>query len=293
MGEPALTTLRLGDAAVAAYCGGSRLDPTLSPRPHLHPVRTLAGTVVTDAQPGDHPWHLGMSVALQDVNGWNFWGGPTYSRDQGYLWRNDHGRIVHTAFEHLADDGFAERLRWVTASGEVVLTERRRVRARAAQDGWQLRVTTTLTNATDRDVRLGSPATNGRAGAGYGGFFWRLPPAQEAEVRAEAAAGEREVHGSRGAWLAWADRAAGFTLVFTRTDRAPPPDPWFVRVAEYPAVGVQMAERAPLTLQAGDGVTRGLRVLLADGALPRQRVLDWVDRTTDEPDGDSRPSRKR
>jgi hypothetical protein len=276
MGEPDLTTLRVGDVAVAAYRDGSGLDATLSPRPHLHPVRTLEGTVVTDALPADHPWHLGMSVALQDVNGWNFWGGPTYSRGQGYVWRDDHGRIDHAGFEHVDDDGFAERLRWVTSSGELVLTERRHVRARAAQDGWQLDITTTLTNATDRDVRLGSPATNGRAGAGYGGFFWRLPQAQEPEVRADAAPGERAVHGSRGAWLAWADHSAGFTLVFTRTDRTTPLDPWFVRVAEYPGVGLQVAERVPLTLGAGDGVTRGLRVLLADGVVPQRGVLAWV-----------------
>ena len=31
--------------------------------------------------------------------------------------------------------------------------------------------------AADRPVRLGSPATNGREGAGYGGLFWRLPRA--------------------------------------------------------------------------------------------------------------------
>jgi hypothetical protein len=64
-------------------------------------------------------------------------------------------------------------------------------------------------------------------------------------------------------------------------------------MAEYPGVGVQVAERAPLTLPAGHGVTRGLRVLLADGVLPQRRVIDWVDATTDEPDGDSRPCHER
>ncbi len=66
-------------------------------RPYLHPVRTLAGTVVTDHQPLDHVWHLGVGVALQDVDGVNFWGGRTYTRAAGeYVWRPDHGSIVRT-----------------------------------------------------------------------------------------------------------------------------------------------------------------------------------------------------
>src|SRR6185437_8795048 len=152
-----------------------------------------------------------------------------------------------------------EGLEWVTATGELLLAERRRVTALPAEGGWLLEVTTTLTNPGDGDVRVGSPATNGRAGAGYGGVFWRLPPSRDPQVRTLAATGEPEVHGSRDPWLAWVDRALGFTLVFTRTEREVPLDPWFVRVAEYPGVGVQVAARDPLTLTAGEGMTRGLR----------------------------------
>ncbi len=51
--------------------------------------------MVTDAHPADHDWHLGIGVAVQDVDGWNLWGGRTYVRDQGYQWLGDHGRIDH------------------------------------------------------------------------------------------------------------------------------------------------------------------------------------------------------
>src|SRR5436305_14481203 len=138
MRERRLATLRLGDVPVGTYREGSGLDPTLSPRPYLHPVRTLAGTPVTDALPADHPWHLGISVALQDVDGWNFWGGPTYVRGQGYLWRDNHGRVEHAGFSAIDDAGFVERLRWVASSGELLLTEHRRARARRRDDGWAL-----------------------------------------------------------------------------------------------------------------------------------------------------------
>ena len=82
----------VGGTEVAEYVLDPALDARHGPRPYLHPVRTLGGTVVTDALPADHVWHLGASLAVQDVNGSNLWGGRTYVRDVGYTWRDDHGR---------------------------------------------------------------------------------------------------------------------------------------------------------------------------------------------------------
>jgi hypothetical protein len=280
MGERTLTRLRLDGVPVADYVDGSELDPALSPRPYLHPARTLNGTLVTDALPADHRWHLGISVALQDVEGCNFWGGRTYVRGQGYVQRDDHGRIEHAGFAECDDTGFIERLRWLTPRRQVLLTEDRTLRARLVERGWELEIITTLTNATGQPVRLGSPATNGRAGAGYGGLFWRLPPAREPQVYTATGAGEPAVHNRVAPWLAWADRAAGFTLVFTGADEATRADPWFVRVEDYPGVGSQLAARDPLTLAPGDAATRGLRVLLADGVLDAETAQTWADAAT-------------
>ena len=69
-----------GATTVATLQDGTAIAARLSPRPYLHPVRTLGGVTVTDHLPADHPWHLGAGVALQDVNGINFWGGKTYTR---------------------------------------------------------------------------------------------------------------------------------------------------------------------------------------------------------------------
>lgn len=279
MSEPVLARLRLAGMPVADYVSGSELDPILSPRPYLHPVATLGGRLVTDARPADHQWHLGISVALPDVGGWNFWGGRTFLRGQGYVWREDHGRIEHAGFEQLGDDGFTERLRWLSPHGELLLTERRRVTAGLAERGWELRLVTILTNAAGRPVRLGSPATNGRQGAGYGGLFWRLPPARTPHVYTASAAGEHAVHNRAAQWLAWADRTAGFTLVFTGTSPATRADPWFVRVEEYPGVGSQLAAPQSLTLPPGGAATRGLRTLLADGTLSDGAAQAWADAT--------------
>lgn len=272
-----LAALRLNGVTVAEYVDGHGLPEDLAPRPYLHPVRTLGGTVVTDALPADHPWHLGLAVALQDVDGWNFWGGPTFVRGQGYVRRDDHGRIEHAGFADVDDHGFSQRLRWRTAQGDTLLTENRRMRARPAGQGWELAVTTTLTNATQRPLRLGSPATNGRPGAGYGGLFWRLPPAAEPRVLTEGATGEQGVHDSVAPWLAWVDEDRGFTLVLAGADETTRTDPWFARVEDYSGVGSQMAAREPVTLPVGGSVTRGLRALLVDGVLGTAEARAWAD----------------
>ena len=157
MAERTLARLRLDGRNVAEYVDGSGLEPVLAPRPHLHPVRTLGGRPVTDAGPADHRWHLGLSVALQDVDGCNFWGGPTYLRGRGYTWREDHGWIEHAGFAELGANGFGERLRWLGPGGRPLLTERRRVRARLVEPGWELEISTALTNAAGRALVLGAP----------------------------------------------------------------------------------------------------------------------------------------
>ncbi|GAA2502461.1 PmoA family protein [Winogradskya humida] len=258
--------LRVGDAGIATYVTDPPLDIRLGPRPYLHPVRTLGGVPVTEALPFDHPWHLGASLAMQDVNGVNFWGGRTYVRDQGYTWLDDHGRI--------APDGAG--FRWQDQAGTTLLTEERKVSARVAPGGWELSFQYALSAPATRDVTLGSPATNGRpGGAGYGGFFWRAAPG-DAVAYTQSAIGEEAVNGSADPWLAirvtpgeeqqtadGVQRAAGaYTLVFRglRDD-----DRWFVRTGDYIGVCAALAFERPLVIPAGTGITREISVLVADG----------------------------
>ena len=271
--------LSAGDTEVASYVVDPELDVRLGPRPYLHPVRTLGGVTVTDALCFDHPWHLGASLSMQDVDGANLWGGRTYVRGEGYVWREDHGRVVHTAWLP-AGTGFAERLAWQSGAGATLLTEERAVAARPAPPGWQLTFAYTLTAPPGKDVTLGSPATNGRTGgAGYGGFFWRAaPPPDRADgptpdradgpapesvsVRSFTAAGEGG-HGSAEPWLALVVGDA-YTLVFRGlADR----DRWFVRTDDYPGVCAALAYEEPLTIPAGTSISRRLTVLVADGTL--------------------------
>ncbi|WP_435205789.1 PmoA family protein [Micromonospora sp. bgisy143] len=269
--EPA--RLLVGATEVARYVVDPALDARHGPRPYLHPVRTLGGTVVTDALPADHVWHLGASLAVQDVDGVNLWGGRTYVRDVGYTWRDDHGRIVHTGWSRRSADLLAHQAEWRDPHGRVLLTERRRLAASAVTpDVWRLDLDSALTAPPDRSVRLGSPATNGRpGGAGYGGFFWRAAADGEPTVCTADAAGEEAVNGSTAPWLALAGIGPGggaYTLVFAGLG---PGDRWFVRTAMYPGVCAAFAFDRPAEIPAGTTRHGRYQVWIADGALPPDR----------------------
>ncbi|SFN91742.1 Methane oxygenase PmoA [Geodermatophilus obscurus] len=264
-----IATLTVDGVVVASYCDGAGLPPVLAPRPFLHPVTTLAGTPVTDAQPEDHRWHLGVSVTLQDVGGANVWGGRTYVRGEGYTWLGDHGRQVHTGWRSRADSGFRETVRWEGPDGRPLLSEGREVRAARSElpGAWALDLDTSLRNVTGAPLSLGSPASNGRAGAGYGGLFWRLPVADAPRVFTAAAEGEDAVHGSVSPWVAVTSGGhSPATVVLAGRDAATRRDPWFVRVSDYPGLGAQLAAEQPVRLTPGNSVTRRFRALVVDGA---------------------------
>ena len=284
---PPEQTFSVAGHPVADYQDGSHIRSASSPRPYLHPVRTLSGTVVTDHQPLDHVWHLGVGVAVQDVNGINFWGGRTYTRAAGeYAWRPDHGSIIRTGSSE-QDGRLTETLSWKGPDGTPVLNERRTWTWTAAGSSvWRLALDFSLSPAGDQRVSLGSPGSNGRHEGGYGGFFWRLPECAGTAVWTAEGTGETAVHGSVTPWLAWSgnfdagtpDGGASFgsrpdgpaTLVFVSAQGCR--DPWFVRVDDYPGVGQSLAWDTPVIAEPGTTVRRSIAVFIADGILETPEI---------------------
>ncbi|UKA74781.1 DUF6807 family protein [Arthrobacter sp. FW306-07-I] len=285
---PPVRALALDGRPVADYQDGSHIRAVSSPRPYLHPVRTLGGTVVTDHMPLDHVWHLGVGVALQDVDGVNFWGGRTYTREAGqYIWRPDHGSITATASQQTDDGGgqkgrLQETLEWNGPDGSPVLVEERTwAWSAVAPSIWRLSVDFALSPAGDKPVSLGSPGSNGRFEGGYGGFFWRLPACGEAAVWTQAGSGESKTHGSVTRWLAWSGRFDGgpATLVFVAPEGCT--DPWFVRVEGYPGVGQSLAWDSPVLARPGNPVRRHITVFVADGILATADVEALINQQGD------------
>lgn len=277
-----LTRLAIEGRTVASYVDGSGTRPSSTPRPYLRQIRTLAGVEVSDDHPLDHDWHLGVGVAIQDVDGTNLWGGRTYVRDQGYLWRHDHGEIVHRLWVERSDAHTIEDLDWLGADGDAVLRERRTLRWSSLRhesvELWALGFDFLLEPVGDRAVELGSPGSHGREGGGYGGFFWRLPPCTDVDVRTPEHSGEAATHGSRGRWLAWTAEFDGgaATLVTVPRDPGSAADPWFVRHTGYPGFGSSLAWDSPITTSASAPVSRGFRTYVVDGRLSDTAISSLV-----------------
>ncbi|MFE6618687.1 PmoA family protein [Streptomyces sp. NPDC057740] len=267
--------LRVAGRPVGRYVTRPELPPRLAPRPYLHPVTTLAGTAVTELSPADHIHHLGVGVAVPDVEGSNFWGGRTYVRDQGPTELDNHGAQRHTAFQLRDPDGFVEELRWVAAGAEL-LRERRTVAATELTDSaWALDFTFSLTNVTSGPLSIGSPATNGRPGAAYGGFFWRARKEDSApDVFTLDREGEREIHGTRAPWVALT--GSTWTLIFAGATEQTRRDPWFVRAEEYPGVGSSLASEGRLPIPAGETAVRRIVTVVADGRISRLEAASLV-----------------
>jgi predicted dehydrogenase len=274
--DSVIATAHVDGVTVAREVDGGGTISFSSPHPYLHPVRTLGGVTVTATHPADHDWHTGVAFTVQDADGINFWGGRTYVHNRGYETLDDHGRIEVLSTDP-TDDGVRHELAWRGPAGESVLEESRDIRWRALPFGdgrtaWSLEFDVHLT-PSQGEVTLGSPGSKGRVGAGYGGFFWRLPDCVDVAVFTADAAGEDAVNGSVAPWLTFsADFLAGpeqngtASIVLTGGDETTAGDPWFVRVKNYPGIGCAVAWDARTPVPA-DGLSRRYRAAVIDGAV--------------------------
>lgn len=269
--EPVLLTL--SGREVARYLDGADLDADLSPRPYLHPVRTPGGVVVTETRPEDHHHHHGVSAAVVDIDGTSYWGGKSYVDGQGYVMLPNQGRQVGEAPQLSTTPDrsvLTQRLRWSAPDGTEQVVEDREIRLAAGPGPAHLLTWRSGLHA-QRDLTIGSPATRGRTGAGYGGLFWRLGPESGATVRVRTAGGvvrgEQDALGAIGPWLTLTTRHDGGTATVLLAQPDTDLLPWFVRVTGYTGAGPAVAWDRTATVAAGDRRDLHLWAALVDGDL--------------------------
>ena len=265
-----------------------------SPRPYFHPLYTLGGDEVGLYRPHDHVWHKGIAFSLPNIidpaggTTANFWGGPTYLRGQGYAQLPNNGVQQHLEFDEIAvtagEVRVIESLDWITEPGETWFAERRSFTVVLNDTGsWTLVYGSELTNVSGRDLAIGSPTTEGRDNAGYGGLFWRgprsfssaghvyLPDRQSSDVD--------ELMGSRAEWLAFTGRHDSHgrqsTLVFVDgPDNVGSPTPWFVRRQIFACVCPAPFFSAEVPVPAGETLTLRYAVTIVDGDPGADGVAD-------------------
>ncbi|MCC7495055.1 MAG: PmoA family protein [Fimbriimonadaceae bacterium] len=260
-----------------------------TPKPYFHPLRTRAGRVVTIHRPWDHVWHHGLAMTITVLSGQNFWGGNTFTTDRGYVALPNTGRQQHVAWDDLALTGnqaaLAHRLHWITMAGETWLAEQRRwgVALGPGDAAYTLTFESQLTNVAGRPLVCGSPTTEGRPNAGYGGLFWRGPRdfAGGQVLLGDGRRGQDAGMGSATPWLAYVGRHdevdASSTLVFVDDPRnARYPAKWFVRSEPFAAVSFAEWFDQEQTLAPGEVLTLRHKLIVADGAWTAEQVAAAV-----------------
>ena len=281
--------LGYGDRPLFDYVYAPDVDLRESPKPYFHPLRTLAGNVVTLFRPHDHRWHHGLAMTMAQLSGQNFWGGPTYVHDRGYVRLEDHGRIVHRSWDALECDAdgalLAERLEWRSQADEVWIDERRRIEVREVDPErgcWRFELELRLRNVRAEPLTFGSPTTNGRPIAGYGGLFWRGVRAfHGGTILAADGLEGQAVMGARSPWLAFVGRHDGIddrsTLLFLDGPGNPRyPNQWFARTESYAGVSFAFMFDAEYTLDPGRELALSYAIVLADGAWTRDDVEAYL-----------------
>ena len=258
-----------------------------SPRPYFHPVRTLGGDLVTLLRPHDHVWHKGIAWSLPNVGQHNFWGWPTYVRDQGYVQLANDGSMDHDRFTALevADDRVvvSHQLVWRAqpahdeVGAEIVHEARSFAVTVPSHDAWVLTFASAMTNVSGQALDIGSPTTHGRPNAGYGGLFWRGPRSfTGGTILAPGYAGGEEIRGTRAEWMGYTgqhDGTANHSTLVMVDDAANPAHPpqWFMRNEWY--AGVNPAPLFSQEVPFGAGRTLSFRyaVVIADGPADADR----------------------
>ncbi|MDT5037861.1 MAG: hypothetical protein QOE03_3046 [Micromonosporaceae bacterium] len=269
--------VRYGDTELLRYVYRTWEPQVESPRPYLHPVRTLGGDEITAYRPHDHVWHKGVAWSLPFVGDDNFWGGGSYLHGSGYVQLPNNGGMWHRRFVAITADvdrvDIAHELDWITEPGERRIDERRALAVTLTGDAWVLAFSTAMTNVSADPIALGSPTTRGRPAAGYGGLFWRGPRAftgGRVFTPAGGAAGGDELMGTRHPWLAFTGRHDGTgrrsTLLFVDAPANPGhPTRWFVRSTEFAAVCPAPFFSAEVTVAPGDTLRLRYAMVVADG----------------------------
>ncbi|GAA3271956.1 PmoA family protein [Paenarthrobacter aurescens] len=269
-------SFQLQGATVAQVRNGVDVAAVLAPRPYLHPLRTLGGVTLTEAGPADHPHHLGLSLAFSDVNGSNFWGGSTFTRRGPEVLPN-HGRQVPSNWRFTEGTGEGTVTWFGSDGGELALEQRSyNCRMHHAADTWSLSFDSVLRPAAEVErLSVSSSAVKGRAGAGYGGIFWRFASGDTpAEVLCSEGAGTVAAHGSLSPWLMVGIRQGGKDVSVVLAQEPGNLLPWFVRTEGYAGAGPAVAWNQPATADRAHPLRLSLHALVHDGRITSNRHVE-------------------
>ncbi|MET4619883.1 hypothetical protein ABIE18_001319 [Arthrobacter sp. 2762] len=296
-------TFTVGGQDIASYTYRPTDDQYESPRPFFHPLTTLEGDEVTISRPWDHVWHKGLSWALPNVGEHNFWGGATYTRETGYANLENNGAMNHEAFSYIEESAStitaAEALLWTSQpiepdqQGLPLIREQRRFAIQLLPSGnaWALLFETEMSNVSGAEIGIGSPTTEGRDNAGYGGLFWRGPRSfTGGEFRSEAGTGADEFMGTRSPWIAFTGQhdvtCRKSTIMFVEDQaNVGASNQWFARSSMFACLGSAPFFSEVVPLKVGEPLKYRYAVVISDGDIDADSASALAGAARDALDG--------
>jgi Methane oxygenase PmoA len=236
------------------------------PRPHVHPLRTPSGRVLSTSAPADHPWHFGLWSTIKFVNGENYW--ETYG---------EFG-MLSTVDVNTTDGVTAATIDWVAPGGDAIAV--REVRTLAHRDlddqSYEIEWTFALTPTVDTEFDRTPFTTWG----GYGGLTLRgAADWTDTQLLLGNRDGWRDrVLGESAPWCLLASNDASVAIIDHPTNPNFP-TPWYGsnRADTYGDGWANFLNAAflwngPLRVSAGETLRRAHLVVVSDGRLDGARV---------------------
>lgn len=280
-----------GDQQLFRYVYKPDMPQAESPKPYFHPLYTLRGDLLTNYRPHDHLWHKGIQMTVAHLSGQNFWGGASYVKDEGYKQLPNNGGMWHQKWGQIHCDGksvsLLETLVWRTQSGADWIAEDRTIAITELDVNvgyWCLDYLTNLTNIRNEDLIFGSPTTEGRPNAGYGGLFWRGPRSftQGGQAWASTGVEGEEIRGTAASWLAYSGKHDGTgnrsTLLFLdHPQNLRYPNKWFVRINPFACASFAFMFDEEYTLEPEQTLPLRYRIVFVDGELSSEQIVELAE----------------
>ena len=239
---------------------------------YFHPLRTPAGTVVTDVAPADHPHHRGVFLAWFEMKGKvdaDFWGWGAFAPVKGR-------KIVNREVAE-SPGGFAARNEWL-ADDAVLLVERLEAKVVDLEPGgepWANVVDLTYTLTPDADLTLPRRA--------FSGFCVRVPGGGKLEAFGpDGPVALPNPHHEKpdsdwppAAWYAYALTPDGGKAAAVAVIDHPenPPALWHNH-RDVRMLNPCVVAPGPVAIKAGEPLVLRYRVVAADGAVQAKRLDD-------------------
>lgn len=290
-----------GDVDLFTYVYAPDPHPAEVRKPYVHPLRTLAGSLVSGYRPSGHRWHKGLQMTAGLVAGQNFSGAHPCREPESGRAEERVGSMRHDGFSHfeVAEDRlrFVERLTWVENGGQEWAAERRTIELHSVdpkEGAWALDWSLHLINMRDEPLRFGSATTAGGEPAGCTGLNWRGPRDfaggdvfGPGVLGGEGQTGAAQLMGLPAPEAPWVvftaehdETDAQSTLLFhhaPENEDAVHSSHWQVSSEPIPSVALSWAFLDAFRLPPGESFGYRYRVVVADGAWDRDRAEAYLD----------------